>query len=199
MKALFFFLLTSVSVAAFSQHYILKPVKTAKLTLDLGPNLVIQYGDTLTLGTRIHDIFNEGSYSFKWYYDEKIKSGLYHQLTPRRSTQFILEIMAPGGCILSDTLDVEVAPPSFVKKNSLSSEFGMYPNPSFGKLNLFVKKPVGKVQVEVYDFSGQLILKDFFVSKVAGQKRSLGVLDKGIYLVKLKSSNSTVTLKQIVN
>ncbi|MEM6684496.1 MAG: T9SS type A sorting domain-containing protein [Bacteroidota bacterium] len=98
-----------------------------------------------------------------------------------------------GGFVLEvqDTTTLSVNDPS-----SQLDEIRMFPNPANDKLN--ISAPNFLEQVAIYDMSGKLIIKDENL-RTNSQTIPLEKLSSGMYMVHIKTENSTTLKKLIIN
>lgn len=80
--------------------------------------------------------------------------------------------------------------------------FGMYPNPSINKQITIVydSNKTAKNQIEIYNISGQQVYKKQLANNSGFYNKTLDLsqLSGGMYLVKVKSGNKTITKKLIL-
>jgi ELWxxDGT repeat protein len=93
---------------------------------------------------------------------------------------------------ISNVLNVE----NFDSDNFKSSKIIMYPNPSNGKINVLIKDNSKIVDVSVYNFLGENVMKSLL--PVSLDSYDLSKLNKGIYLIKITTENYSETKKIII-
>lgn len=95
---------------------------------------------------------------------------------------------------------------SFVtlKETSLE-EFGLqslkiYPNPSKGQFSIQLPAMAKNVEMELFAITGKQLLKQTFISGSTEQHHDLNIseLGRGVYLIRLRSEDETVTRKLII-
>ncbi|HBY68279.1 MAG TPA: T9SS C-terminal target domain-containing protein, partial [Flavobacteriaceae bacterium] len=78
--------------------------------------------------------------------------------------------------------------------NNTENQFSMYPNPaSNGYVNI-VSKVNGEKQVAVFDVLGKQIIN----TTLTGERLNIAALTSGVYIVKIKQGNTSITKKLIV-
>jgi endonuclease I len=77
-----------------------------------------------------------------------------------------------------------------------SNQFNIYPNPSNGNFNIIFDNSNGNHSVEIFSLLGQ---KVFEKGNTQSSSVSISNIQKGTYLVKVTTQNSSVTKKLIVN
>ncbi|MBI9069501.1 MAG: T9SS type A sorting domain-containing protein [Salinivirgaceae bacterium] len=103
-------------------------------------------------------------------------------------------VSVAGDAIMSNNsngLIIESGNSIFENINLLDAS--IFPNPTNGMLNIKVLNSNEKVKVMVSDLSGKIILRDSFITET---KLNLSSLQKGLYLIQLKS-NSGVAVHKI--
>jgi PKD repeat protein len=98
---------------------------------------------------------------------------------------------------------ISVIPPTFIgmeENSGIPLEFGVYPNPSNGKVNLKLNQ-AGKIKVQVYNIVGELLNEIPLVVNEADMEYSLNLenLNEGIYFMKLSSGSKSSTQKLIIS
>jgi hypothetical protein len=83
---------------------------------------------------------------------------------------------------------------SFVKNN-----FSIYPNPNKGEFTIQFKELSADYSVEVFDVTGRVVFENFYNQNAElSQKISIQNPTSGVYFVNIKSGNSIVTNKIII-
>lgn len=116
-------------------------------------------------------------------------AGLHEYNLTKTSTASLAEVVETTSLdstlvVKSDTGMKEEANPS------------IYPNPSEGNYTLSFGKGYDQADIEVYDFAGKLV-SSITVNNSSEEKLNLSTLPDGTYIIRLKSSNTTKTLKAV--
>jgi len=85
----------------------------------------------------------------------------------------------------------------YTQMNKSDDKIIIYPNPTKGKFTLTSKENLIFENIEILDFSGKNILSKTIDSKSANF--DISNLSKGLYIVKIKTSESVITKKIILN
>ena len=87
-----------------------------------------------------------------------------------------------------------------LKNNSAENNFSVYPNPTSGNLTIsFANVSSGKVSVKVMSAIGQEVYNETFVQSAENHTVDLSKCESGIYLVQIKTNNSTVVKRIVKN
>ncbi|MFB6317064.1 T9SS type A sorting domain-containing protein [Saccharicrinis sp. FJH54] len=84
-----------------------------------------------------------------------------------------------------------------IEYNDLKEIITIYPNPSSGILNIRLKAVYKKIQVDVYDLTGKMVLNEIFNDKYE-VALSVNNLLPGTYIIKVNPDNEISALKYIV-
>lgn len=89
-----------------------------------------------------------------------------------------------------------------IEENSSKNKVSVFPNPSGnGIFNILVEEIEGEISVEVFNAFGQLVfLKDYYSDRLSAFRKEINLQDapNGVYFLKLKNSELTVTKKLII-
>ena len=81
-----------------------------------------------------------------------------------------------------------------IGENQLDRQFSMYPNPATDNVNI---RSESKLQtVSVYNLSGEMVME--IVVEDFGYKLKTSALKPGIYLLRLKAENGTVSKRLVI-
>ncbi|GLB48232.1 T9SS-dependent M36 family metallopeptidase [Neptunitalea lumnitzerae] len=75
----------------------------------------------------------------------------------------------------------------------------IYPNPSTGIFNIEIADFAGDVEVTVFDINGRIVYEDFKADFSAKSQVNLGSLDRGMYIIQLKSNGLDYVTKLMKN
>lgn len=98
-----------------------------------------------------------------------------------------------NGCITCDTLVLSF--PTSIINNNIITDFSIFPNPNNGSFTINVGS-FENVTIEVYNISGQLILKETVLKSIT--PINLKENSKGIYFIKIKTDNKAIIVSKIV-
>ena len=135
-------------------------------SLDLGPDLTITDGDTVSIGG-----LAEAGLTYSWSTGDTTAA-----LLADAAGEYELTVRTPSGCEVSQAVTVTVEP---------VDDFVVLPNPGRGRLT--IRRPSGTTspyQLEVYDAAGRLVL-----SRVGARSRAsfpTGDLASGSYYLRLE-------------
>jgi len=103
-------------------------------------------------------------------------------------------IAIDGGC--SDTTDcIEVGFDNITEKAPL--EWSIYPNPTYGVLNVQTNNVADNASIAVIDLRGQVVYKDFVVNTT--KTIDLSHVETGVYFVQLTTGNTLMTKKVTIS
>ncbi len=86
-----------------------------------------------------------------------------------------------------------------IEEVNSSNDFAIYPNPNDGSFIINSSLPSDDVQMEIYSIDGRLIIKKELSSKEHyGATISLGDIEKGIYIIYLKSGDKVYSNRLII-
>lgn len=81
-----------------------------------------------------------------------------------------------------------------VEKHEATSQLKIYPNPMSSVLNISIGNPSQKVDFEIYDTKGTVVL----TGKLVDQKIDIAKLNNGVYLLKVKGENQPVSTSKFI-
>jgi hypothetical protein len=112
-----------------------------------------------------------------------------------------LTVTNAAGCIDEVSAQVEISGCLGIEENVQLTDVNIYPNPSNGDFNLDVTfATTSDMTIELVDINGRMIFTDF-VKDVTTYAHKFDGSDfmKGMYFVKIKANNETVTKKVAIN
>jgi hypothetical protein len=162
-------------------------------------NAATTYYDTLKL--------SKGCYTFEfvddgldgldyWAYPEQGKGTLRF----RKLTGLTLKTFNPDmghGIKYSFAIQNVVA---LVEKENMVKSFEVYPNPGSGKLNLDITGLSGENKIDVFNLTGMLVFSESRIMKdFENINLDLSQLQKGLYLIRISSGNTSLIKKIVIN
>ena len=87
---------------------------------------------------------------------------------------------------------------SFVEEFDNLTAVGVYPNPASSVLNLDFTGIDEKVNIEVMDMTGKVVLSESFANP-SNEEINVSGFESGLYMIRLSTKTSTVTKRVVVN
>jgi len=81
-----------------------------------------------------------------------------------------------------------------VEKHEALSQLKIYPNPTSSVLNVSMENLSQKIDFEIYDTKGKVVL----TGKLVDQKIDIAKLNNGVYLLKVKGENQPVSTSKFI-
>jgi hypothetical protein len=115
-------------------------------------------------------------------------------VNPTITTTYTVNATDANGCKADSTLLLTVSDCAGISSNSANAAVLVYPNPSNGVFTIDANA-VGKVEVNVYAVTGQLIRTLSITEK---SSIDLSAYDNGIYMVRITASNGETSIKHLI-
>jgi len=176
-------------------------------SLPEGPTIV----DLSTTQTSEYSVQNDvNATSYIWYLDP-VDAGTFEGTdnigTVNWNVSFTgllayIYVDASNGCgeVSSETLTVNVNPVGISNVNDNEPNITIAPNPSNGKLNIIIDNPVEDYDLQILNYSGQIIDKQKLLNTNGKNTYTLDISSqsKGIYYLKFVAGNGIVYRKVLI-
>jgi len=100
--------------------------------------------------------------------------------------------------IITDPLPINISAPSGVSDLLSETSLSLYPNPSYGHLNISLEKFSGEpVDVTIYNIRGKEVMK----TRITSAQTTFDIVDfaPGTYVIRMESGDETATRKFVRN
>jgi hypothetical protein len=98
-----------------------------------------------------------------------------------------------------NTVRSQIRPNALSNNSFVKNNFSIYPNPNKGEFTIQFKELSADYSVEVFDVTGRVVFENFYNQNAElSQKISIQNPTSGVYFVNIKSGNSIVTNKIII-
>jgi hypothetical protein len=98
-----------------------------------------------------------------------------------------------------NTVRSQIRPNALSNNSFVKNNFSLYPNPNKGEFTIQFKELSADYSVEVFDVTGRVVFENFYNQNAElSQKISIQNPTSGVYFVNIKSGNSIVTNKIII-
>jgi photosystem II stability/assembly factor-like uncharacterized protein len=88
--------------------------------------------------------------------------------------------------------------PLGIKENLVSKYLTIYPNPNSGTFYFNLKKTDSKIQIEIYNLSGQKVYEASNMKKQTSNEINFAPQSKGVYLIKINDGENNYTEKILI-
>lgn len=156
-------------------------------TVSVGPDTAIEIGTAYILDA------GPGFVTYLWNTSDQTQ-----QLTIYAPDTFCVEVTDANGCSATDCAIIDF----FVGINddAAISIFSIYPNPSYGNVNITFNEKMKNATLSVVDVSGKIIFNSPVSNTVAGTTISINTSDfsSGVYFVKVSSDEKQFSGKLMI-
>jgi hypothetical protein len=88
--------------------------------------------------------------------------------------------------------------PLGIKENLVSKYLTIYPNPNSGTFYFNLKKTDSKIQIEIYNLSGQKVYEASNMEKQTSNEINFAPQSKGVYLIKINDEENSYSEKILI-
>lgn len=152
-------------------------------------------------------LFSTGSVgnTYQWdfngdgYYEYTGSTGNASTLYNSTGTFHAVLAVTLNGCIVTDTILIEVVAPIGILENIVEQNLMLYPNPNSGSFSVMVTNIPGRLNLEVYNSIGQVIFQSTeFLKPHYTQDVQMPIVADGIYYVRFVFEGYTAHRKFLI-
>lgn len=191
----------------YAQIYINLNVNApSPLIANAGGDKTIQKGNNVQIGAETAATGGTPLYTYLWQPNEGLNNvNIANPIAnPILTTTYTLIVTDANNCISSDTIVIKVdTEETYIAEQSYSSNINIYPNPNTGKFYIKINNLNIGDKIELVIFNS--LLQNVYNEKIntfnsnIEKEIQMTQLNKGIYIVKINSTQGSVVRKLIIN